>query len=282
MRVARTILKLLLVAGALAGAVSQAQQPISIATNAAPEFPTLRQDWWAEFEGAPEDVEPRIASLLEQVEGQIPDLAVQNQATASAVLQAVRDNFAVYVSLLGGVDIEKQALPEPAASYTIDELLDVAAQAREAQAAADDARIEVEREQRILDGASRRRDAIYKEYVAATDGDTRWLAALRVVRTRSAQAIAELRLDALTENADRADAHAANAVLAVYEGKTWKDLINRPNVMHIINRSECTRLRSLLLGVLAMTITVVGCSKSSEVALLPVQTRLPAQTLNRP
>jgi small-conductance mechanosensitive channel len=209
--VARTILKLLLVAGALAGATSQAQQPISIATNAAPEFPTLRQDWWAEFEGAPEDVEPRIASLLEQVEGQIPDLAVQNQATASAVLQAVRDNFAVYVSLLGGVDIEKQALPEPAASYTIDELLDVAAQAREAQAAADDARIEVEREQRILDGASRRRDAIYKEYVAATDGDTRWLAALRVVRTRSAQAIAELRLDALTENADRADAHAANA-----------------------------------------------------------------------
>lgn len=215
MKMARTILKLLLVAGLLAGAASQAQENTGLTAQAAPEFPTLPQDWWAEFEGAPADIEPRIASLLDEVEGQIPDLAVQNQATASAVLEAVRDNFTVYVSLLDGVDIERQALPEPAASYSIDELLDIAAQAREAQAAADEARVEVEREQRILEGASRRRDASYKEYVAATDGDTRWLAALRVVRARSAQAIAMRRLEVLTENADRADAYASEATARV-------------------------------------------------------------------
>ena len=110
MTAARTILTLLLVAGLFAGAVSQAQEPANLATTTAAEFPTLGQDWWGHFEGAPEEVEPRIASLLSQVERQIPDLAVQNQMTASAVLEAVRDNFAVYVSLLGGVDIERQTL----------------------------------------------------------------------------------------------------------------------------------------------------------------------------
>ena len=100
------------------------------------------------------------------------------QEAAESVIEAVRDNLDVYVSLLGGLEIQSEALPEVAESYSIEDLLRIAARSRDARAAAREAEIEVVREQRVLSGASRRRDALFKDYLDASPGDDRWLAAL--------------------------------------------------------------------------------------------------------
>jgi small-conductance mechanosensitive channel len=124
------------------------------------------------------------------------------------VLEAVHDNLEVYLSLLGDTDLLAEILPEPAASYSIDELPAIAAIARSATAAAAAEEQEVQREQRILDGASRRRDGLFKDYLDAEAGDERWLTALRLVRARTAQEISERRLAILTQSFELATTYA--------------------------------------------------------------------------
>ena len=166
-----------------------------------PEVASLEQDWWSYFEGSPEEVAPRIETFLAQANEEIAALGAQNQELAPAIVGAVRDNFEVYLSLLGEIEAQPQKLPEPQATYTIDELLEVAEAAREARFDASAAATEVERERRILNGSGERRDALFKDYLNAVDGDERWLAGMRLVRARSAQAIAARRLEILTQNA---------------------------------------------------------------------------------
>ena len=166
-----------------------------------PEVASLEQDWWSYFEGSPEEVAPRIETFLAQANEEIAALGAQNQELAPAIIGAVRDNFEVYLSLLGEIEAQPQKLPEPQATYTIDELLEVAEAAREARFDASAAATEVERERRILNGSGERRDALFKDYLNAVDGDERWLAGMRLVRARSAQAIAARRLEILTQNA---------------------------------------------------------------------------------
>ena len=181
-----------------------------------PATPTplsLEQDWWAYFEGAPDEVEPRIEQFLEQLDAQISGLGAQNQEIAPATLQAIRDNLQVYLSLLGAVENQPQEMPPQSATYSLDALLETAALARDVRVAADAAETEVEREQRILDGASRRRDTLYRDYLDAAEGDDRWLAGLRLIRARSAQAISARRLAILTQSARFAREYADDAAL---------------------------------------------------------------------
>jgi potassium efflux system protein len=194
--------------GLLVAASTAAQEPEEIAPQKVPEVASLEQDWWGFFEGSPEEIAPRIETFLEQVNEEISSLGAQNQELAPAIVGAVRDNFEVYLSLLGEVEAQPQRLPEPPATYTIDELLEVAATAREARFDASAAASEVERERRILNGSVERRDALFKEYLDAVDGDDRWLAGLRLVRARSAQAIASRRLEILTQSARLASNYA--------------------------------------------------------------------------
>ena len=210
MKAARTSLLLTLICGISLALPSLAQDAEESAPPALPDVASLEQDWWTYFEGAQEDVGPRIETFLERVNNQISNLGAQNQEIAPAVLEAVRENLEVYLSLLSGFEIQRGAVHEPATQYSLEELLTIAAGARESQSAADDAKLEVEREQRILDGASRRRDARFKDYVDADQGDERWLSALRLVRARSAQAISERRLQILTQTAEYATAFADN------------------------------------------------------------------------
>ncbi|HEY5762292.1 MAG TPA: mechanosensitive ion channel domain-containing protein, partial [Rhodocyclaceae bacterium] len=184
------------------------QETVETAEPAPPDLVALDEDWWSYFEGAAEDVGPRIEGLLTLVNEQIAGLGAQNQETAPPVLQAVRDNLQVYLSLLDGAQSEPPALDEPAAAYSLDELLDLAAEARAAREAADAAVSEVERERRVFNGASRRRDAMFKDYLDAAEGDDRWLAGLRLVRARSAQAISARRLAILTQSASFAEDNA--------------------------------------------------------------------------
>lgn len=174
----------------------------------APSPDALQADWWSHFEGSRAEVEPQAGKFLAAAAGQIPQLAPQNQEAAQSVLQALRDNFSAYLDLLDEAAFAPQELPEPAVNYSIDELLALAAKAREASAAAGMEELEVEREKRTFDGASRRRDAAFKDYAAAGSGDQRWLLGLRLIQARSAQAISARRLELLTQSYKASSAYA--------------------------------------------------------------------------
>ncbi len=187
---------------------SPAQEAKEETGPAAPNLAALQANWWTYFEGTRQEVGPRVSTFLDRVDAQIPKLAPQNQEAAHSVLQALRDNFSAYLDLLDETAFKPQKLPDPAVNYTIDELLALAAKAREASDAAGTEELEVEREKRTFDGASRRRDAAFKDYAAAGSGDQRWLLALRLIQARSAQAISARRLDLLTKSYQAATAYA--------------------------------------------------------------------------
>ena len=208
MKIARPKWLAPLLCGLLVATSIAAQESDESAPPTLPEVASLEQDWWSYFEGSPEEVKPRVETFLAQVNEEIADLGAQNQEIAPAIVDAVRDNFEVYLSLLGEVEAEPQTLPEPQATYSIDEFLVAAETAREARFDARAAASEVERERRILNGSAERRDALFKEYLDAVDGDDRWLAGLRLVRARSAQAIASRRLEILTQSARLASDYA--------------------------------------------------------------------------
>ena len=208
MKPARLTLFVTLLLGLFAAASSPAQEAEEVTAPVVPDFAELQQNWWSYFEGTQAEIEPRIADFFDKLDEEIPLLGAQNQETAESVLEAVQDNLEVYLSLLGDTDLLAEILPEPAASYSINELPAIAAIARSAATAAAAERQEVQREQRILDGATRRRDVLFKDYLDADDGDERWLTALRLVRARTAQEISERRLAILTQSFELATTYA--------------------------------------------------------------------------
>ena len=196
------LLSLSLSADALAQQLDISPEPVP------PELASLQNNWWAYFEGPRAAVEPRMKEFLGSAGVQIADLAPQNQAIAQSILDAVADNFEALLPLLDDADPAAQELEPEAASYSIDDLLRIAAKAREARSDAAEEQLEVDREKRVLDGTSRHRDAIFDDYVDAATGDARWLAGLRLVQARSAQAISARRLALLTQRAERDMAYA--------------------------------------------------------------------------
>ena len=208
MKISQSIRLLTLLLALFVAAGSPAQETDDSAAPQMPNFDSMQTNWWSYFEGPREEVEPRVEEFLQMVESQIPDLEVQNQEIAQSVLTAVRDNTTAYLALLEDNEIPQQELPAPAASYSVDDLLELATTARDANFNAAEELLEVEREQRVLDGVSRRRDAAFRDYVGAAAGDERWLVALRLVQARSAQAISARRLDLLSERNERAAEYA--------------------------------------------------------------------------
>ena len=202
---------LALLLGMLAAVHVAAQETEQEAPQAPPVFDELASDWWTYFEGGREEIEPRVESFLERVNEGIAGLGPLRQETAAATLEAVRDNFDALLELLDEPEPADLELPAESFGYSIEDLLQVAATAREAATAVVEERAEVSREQRVLDGATRRRDAAFKAYIDAGDGDELWLAALRLVQARSAQAISARRLDLLADRLERATAFAAEA-----------------------------------------------------------------------
>ncbi len=206
---------LILILGVLAALDSGAQVVEERDTPAVPEPASLAANWWTYFEGTREEVEPRVEVFLDTANAQAADLAPQNQEIAASVLGAVRNNLSAYLNLMDESEPAVLELPPKAVSYSIEDLLQLAATARDASAAAVEEQLEVSREERVLDGASRRRDAVFKEYVVADPGDDRWLAALRLVQARSAQAVSERRLELLQERYERGVAFADDTAAGV-------------------------------------------------------------------
>ena len=185
-----------------------AQEPKDEASQTVPDLHSLPNDWWSHFEGTRAEIEPRVGTFLDEVGAQTAELSPQNQVIAQSVLETVRDNFAAYLALLDDTELELQDLPAAAVSYSIGDLLRLASVARDARGGASEEQLEVEREQRILDGVRARRDSAFKDYVDVAAGDERWLAALRLVQARSALAISARRLELLTKSYERATAYA--------------------------------------------------------------------------
>jgi small-conductance mechanosensitive channel len=187
---------------------SPAQETQDSAAAPAPDLSSLQTNWWAFFEGSRGEVEPRSEAFLEDAGVQIAVLAPQNQEIAQSVLDAVRGNLNALLALSDDTELTLQALPPAAINYSIGDLLGLAADARDARAGAAEELLEVEREKRVLDSTSRHRDATFKDYVDAAAGDERWLAGLRLLQARSAQAISVRRLKLLTRSHERATAYA--------------------------------------------------------------------------
>ena len=200
MKIARSTRIVALLLTLLVAANSPAQNSDDGTAPTAPDLTSLKSDWWTYFEGSREEVEPRVDAFLTEVGSQIVDLAPQNQEIAASMLVVVRDNFTAYLALLDDSVLAPQKLPAPAENYTLDDLLGLAAIARDALAGAAQENLEVDRERRIFNGASQIRDAVFKDYVDATEGDERWLVAARLLQARSAQAISARRLALLTQS----------------------------------------------------------------------------------
>ena len=156
---------------ALLAVTSPAQEAEPEQDSTIPQLGSLESGWWDSFDGSRVDVEPRVNAFLEAIGSDITALSAPNQVVAEAVLEAVRDNLTAYVELLDDTELTLQELPPAAASYAIDDLLRLGTIARDAEAGALADEQEVDREQRILNGASRRRDAAFKDYVDAGAGD---------------------------------------------------------------------------------------------------------------
>lgn len=192
----------------LLATASFAQEPAASDVAPAPNVDALSGDWWSYFEGAHDEVEEHAKAFLELLNSRTIGLQPQNQEIAQAVLDAVTDNLSAYVALLTDVSLAARELPALADAYSLDELLELAAQARTAIADAENQQLEVEREQRVLDGATRRRDLAFKDYVDAEAGDAHWIAGLRLIQARSAQAISMRRLELLKRSYEREQAYA--------------------------------------------------------------------------
>jgi len=202
----------------MAAVSSHAQEADESATPATPELIQLEASWWSYFEGPRDEVESRIDGFLGDISAQVGGLQTANEADGQSILDAVRENFNAYQALLDEDEPELLELPPEDISYSVDDLLSLAALSRNALDEATQEQLEVERERRILDGASRRRDLAFKSYVDAEIGDERLLTALRLIQARLAQAIAERRLQLLTQRQVRTTAYAeglaARVVLA--------------------------------------------------------------------
>ena len=183
----------------------------------APDLTSLDHDWWSYFEGAEDDVKVRVDAFLIDIGTQVSGLEAANEPAGRSAQDAIRENFSAYIALLDENMLELLELPRPRMSYTLDGLLRLAVVARQANDDANDERFEVEREQRILDGASRRRDLAFKAYVDAEAGDAKLLSALQLVQTRTAQAIATRRLQRLTESYEHTSAYASDTAARVIQ-----------------------------------------------------------------
>lgn len=215
MKISQSSRLLAILLAMLVAVTSAAQEVEDDATPATPDFSSLQSNWWSYFEGPRDEIEPRASAYLDLAETQIADLAAQNQEIAAALLEAFRANISAYLTLLDDTELTPLELPPPAVNYSIIELLQLASIARDARADASEEQLEVEREERVLDGATRRRDAAYKDYVDAATGDEQWLAAIRLMQARSAQEISSRRLELLSLRFERATEYAESTEVLV-------------------------------------------------------------------
>lgn len=208
MKYARRKCFAILLLGLLLGVSGYAQESDEALPPEIPNIAALHNSGWAFFEGPKAEVELRAEAFFAKVEKEIAALKPQNGQTGNTLLIAFRNNISAYIALLDEPELLPRELIPAHLEYSIDELLQLARAARGVEAEAREELREVEREQRVLAGASRRRDSAFGDYVDAAAGDERWLAGMRLLQARSAQAISARRLSLLTLRFENANAYA--------------------------------------------------------------------------
>ncbi len=201
-----------LLVGILTAFSSQAQEPPPTEERPPPpDLANLQSGWWNTYleNITPEERLARAERLLQSIEAMSAGLGPNNLEISQSIVAAIRDNLGAYEELFKESAEAPKVLDAAEETYTADQLLEVAAEARRARREADEQQAEVEREQRILSGARERRDVAFKRYLGAKPGDEKFLAALRYLQIRSALAIAARRLQLLTERSQQATAYAA-------------------------------------------------------------------------
>lgn len=204
---------LALVAGALLACSSFAQDAEKATTPKAPDLMSLETNWWSFFEQPGDEAKQRIDDYLAEISAQSANLQAANQSVALSIQAAIKDNIVAFRAMQNEPELIPRTIAESQLEYSIDDLLEIAATSRQADAEAVQEQLEVEREERILEGATRRRDLTFKSYLNAADGDEKILAALRLMHDRSAQAISSRRLSLLQQRNNRA-AEFATAMAA--------------------------------------------------------------------
>ena len=131
-------------------ASSPAQEPDNNSAATAPNLYSLPSDWWSYFAGSRAKIEPRVDSFLENAGVQIARLAPQNQEVAQTVLDAVRGNLTAMLSLLDDTELTLHKLAPAALGYSIDDLLGLAATARDARSGAAEEQHVLDRDKRVL------------------------------------------------------------------------------------------------------------------------------------
>ena len=231
---------------------SEAQEGDADTAPATFELSKIEAGSWSYFEGSRDEVSVRIDDFLAAAEEDVAELEAANIDIGQSLLGAVRDNLSAYLALLSDDEPQLQALPQPKISYSLDDLLRLASVSRGARKGATQERLEVEREQRVLGGAHRRRDQAFKEYVDTPTGDEQIVAGLRLLQTRSAQAISTNRLRLLTQSHERAanyaDATAERVELASEALATTPDEANLEGLIEqvAIDEAAVTEARETL------------------------------------
>ncbi len=200
-----------LLLGVLAATLGVAQDETANDVPSNFDLSSLESTWWTHFEQPGDDAEARVAAFLADIGAQTTGLQGPSQVLGESIRDAISDNMAAYLALRDEPEQDPQAIEDPLLSYSLDQLLAISAASREAAENAANEQIEVEREQRTLDGAGRRRDLAFKNYVNVAAGDERLLAALRLIHDRSSQAITARRLQLLTKRYQRAADYAEAA-----------------------------------------------------------------------
>lgn len=235
---------IILLMGVLIGTGSLAQEADKAAAPKPPDLLSLGTNWWAFFDQTGDGAAERIDAYLADVGTETNRLKASNLAVGQSIHRAIQDNVSAYRALLTEPELVPLELPEPSLVYSIDELLEIASASRAASAEAERELVEVEREQRILAGATRRRDLTFKNYLNAGAGDEKILAALRLMHDRSAQAIAARRLKLLRLRYERADAYAgAMAARVDYAAQRLATTPETADLEQLINQVEEQELR---------------------------------------
>ena len=245
MTVPRTKRFIALVVGAMLALSSAAQEPAEQeAPPAPPDLANLQSGWWSYFENLDDEQRAeRVATFFGDIDSAIANLGTSDQELALSIVAAIRDNLEAYRALLNEPSEEPKQLPPPEENYTVARLLEVAAEARDAEREADEYRVEVEREQRIQQGVRERRDQAFKRYQATAVGDDKLLAALRLVQDRTTLAITTRRLALLTERSRKAAAYAAAAAeRVVVAGDRLPQTVSDEDVAELRQKVENAQL----------------------------------------
>ncbi len=159
-----------------------------------PQLETLKTGWWDYFDPDLDEAEERQAAFVSNLKEGLARLNPAQREEGERLILAVENNLATYIETAGRTAIEPESLPVSSEQYSLAQLLRLLDASRVAGRLVADYELELNRALRKLDGDGRARDRAFKDYISQAAGMERWLQGLRLVQSRSQEALSELRL----------------------------------------------------------------------------------------